>query len=198
MTATAAHSNTEYVTTVTVPAERVMTNTPRPRVVSSLTLAATSTAVHVGLLFLNYTLIKWDHQELALNGETLLSEMVMQAVKLTGVPDPSPRWVDLDDLALVCVRLMLFDHAVVIEVADRHREPPNPSEDFRWLSKRWNFYPTQAGRVVWCELELPHFELTERGLPKRPASRAPRIQRSPPPHVDEELLRSVRKGLKNL
>jgi hypothetical protein len=163
MTATAVRSCTEHVSTATIPAQQVMASSPRPRAISDLTLAATPTAVNVGLLFLRYTLTEWEHPELASNGEPLVSELVGQAVQLTGVSDPSTRWRDLDDLALICLRLVLFDHAIVIEVADRHREPPNPSDAFRSLNKRWHFYPTAAGRVVWCELELPQYELTEHG-----------------------------------
>jgi hypothetical protein len=199
MTATAVYSRTEHVTTATIPTQRVMTSAPRPRAIADLTLAATSTAVNVGLLFLHHTLTEWGHPELASNGDALLSEMISQAVKLTGVPDPSPRWVELDDLALICVRLVLFGRAVVIEVADRHREPPNPSNAFRSLGKRYNFYPTKLGRVVWCELELPKFEQVEQdGLPKRKPAPVPRIQRPPTPPVDRELLRRVREGLEDL
>ncbi|TCO46440.1 hypothetical protein EV192_11916 [Actinocrispum wychmicini] len=198
MTVTAAHFRTERVTTTAIPALRVMTSAPRPRAISDLTLVATSTAVSVGLLFVRYTLTEWDRPELASNGEALLSELVSQAVQLIGVPDPSTRWRDLDDLALIQLRLVLFDHAIVIEVADRHREPPNPSDAFRSLSKQWNFYPTEAGRVVWCELELPQYQLTEHGLPKRRPSPRPITQRPPTLPGDRDVLQRVREWLEEL
>jgi hypothetical protein len=176
-----------------------MTNAPQPIAVSDLTLAATSTAVNVSLLLLDCALADWGRPELARGGATLLSELVGEAVKLTGVPDPKARWVDLDDLALVHVRLRLFDDRLVIEVADRHRKPPNPSDPFRSLSKRWNFYPTAAGRVVWCELELAQHELTEHGLPKRKPSPVPPPTRQPPTSPpDPDLLQRVLRALEEL
>jgi hypothetical protein len=199
MIATAVHPHTEQVAAAIIPAQRVMTNAPRPIAVSDLTLAATSTAVNVSLLLLHCALADWGRPELASSGTTLLSELVGEAVKLTGVPDPSTRWLDLDDLALVHVRLRLFDDKFVIEVADRHREPSNPSAAFRSLSKRWNFYPTSAGRVVWCELALVQHELTDHGLPKRRPSPVPPPTPQPPTSPqDRDLLQRVRKALDEL
>lgn len=193
MTATAMYSDTEQVATIS--AQRGMTSSQRPRAVSDLTLAATSTAVNVGVLFLQYTLEEWGRPDVVSNGKTLLSELISQAVTLTGVPNPSPRWVDLDDLALIHVRLVLFEQEVVIEVADRHRKPPTPTPSFRIVSKRWNFYQTPVGRVVWCALDLP--QLTERGLPKRKRPSVPR-KRPPRSVVDRDLLQRVLKGLEEL
>lgn len=165
MTATSLHFPAGHEVEPTIPAPRAMSSSRQPRAMADLTLAATSTAVNVGNLFLGYTLREWGHTGLASNGEALMSELIGEAVKLTGVPDPSPRWVELNDLALIRVRLVLLDESMIFEVADRHREPPEPSGTFRSLSTRWNSYPTSVGRVVWCELELPHYELTEHGLP---------------------------------
>jgi hypothetical protein len=195
VTATAMSSDTEQVATATIPAQRGMTSSPRPRAVSDLTLAATSTAANVGVLFLQYTLEEWGRPDVVSNGKALLSEMITQAVTLTGVPNPSPRWADLDNLTLLHVRLMLFEQEVVIQVADRHRKPPTPSPFFRALSKRWHFYPTPVGRVVSCALDLP--QLTEHGLPKRKPPPVPR-ERPPRSVVDRELLQRVLKGLEDL
>jgi hypothetical protein len=161
-------------------------------------LAATSTAVNVGLMFLDLTLTKWGHPELVRTGAAVLSQLLDQAVRHTGVPDPTGRWRDRDDLALIGVRLLLFNHSIVIEVADRHRERPELSDAFRLLSNRWHFSPTSAGRVVWCELDLSQHELTEHGLPKRRRTGAPHPQRPPEPLVDRQLLQRIRKGLEAL
>lgn len=198
MTVTGVRSCTESVVAAAIPAQRTVANTLRPGAVADLTLAATSTAVNVGRMFVHHTLNEWGQPGLVSTGEALLSELVGQAVTLTGVPDPTTRWLDLDDLALIDVRLLLFDHGIVIEVADRHREAPTPSTRFRSLSTRWHFYPTPAGRVVWCELALIQYELTEHGLPKRKRSSGPPTQRSPGPPVDRELLRRVLNGLERL
>jgi hypothetical protein len=149
-------------------------------------------------MLLHHSLAKWGHPELVPTGTTVLSELLEQAVKHTGVPDPTARWRDRDDLALINVRLLLFDHGVVIEVADRHREPPEPFDAFRSLINRWRFHPTPAGRVVWCELELPQHKLTEHGLPKRRRTGAPRTPRVPALPVDQQLLRRIHEGLKAL
>jgi hypothetical protein len=60
-------------------------------------------------MLLHHTLKKWGHPELAPTGATVLTELLDQAVKHTGVPDPTARWRDRDDLALIGVRLLLFD-----------------------------------------------------------------------------------------
>jgi hypothetical protein len=90
---------------------------------------------------------------------------------------------------------VLFDDSIVIEVADQHRDPPKPTDTVRSLSKRWHFYPTPTGRVVWCELEMPRHALTEHGLPKRKRSPVPRPRRAPGPSVDRDLLQRIHSGL---
>jgi hypothetical protein len=146
-------------------------------------------------MFLDLTLSRWGHLELRSTGTPLLAELVDQAVTLTGVSDPSTRWLDLHDLALINVRLLLFDHGIVIEVADRHREPPTPSDAFRSLSRQWHYYLTPMGRVVWCDVALVPYELTEPGLPKRKRSARAPTQRAPDPPVDRAVLRRVLDGL---
>jgi hypothetical protein len=124
MIATAVHPHTEQAAAATSPTQRVMNNGPQPIAKSDLTLAATPTAVNVSLLLLHRAVTDWNYPALVGNGAPLLSALVSDAVKLTGVHDASTRWLDCDDLALIDVRLLLFDHSIVIEVADRHRKPP--------------------------------------------------------------------------
>lgn len=175
-----------------------MTERPRPKAIADLTLAATSTAANVGAMFLHYTLTEWQCAEVGDSGEAVLAELIGQAVKLSGVPDPSPRWVELHDLALIRVRLVLLEHGVIVEVADRHDQPPTWPDVVPSLCSRWNSYPTSVGRVVWCELEPPTYELTENGLPKRVRPKTADTTRRPAPPVDVELLRRVREGLDGL
>jgi hypothetical protein len=198
--ATAVHPRAENAAAAVIPTQSAVTNMLRPIAISDLTLAATSTAVNVSLLLLHRAFADWSCAGMASSGAALLSEMVGNAVELTGVPGSPTRWRDRDDLALVDVRLLLFEHSIVIEVADRHRSPPVPSDTFRSLSKRWHFYPTPVGRVVWCELELSHYDLTEHGLPKREPSPVPppRQPPAPAPSVDQDLLQRLRKGLNAL
>lgn len=200
MTAVAGslRSRPEQVNGPTIPAPRSMTERPQPKAIADLTLAATSTAANVGTMFLRYTLTEWQRTELGDNADAVLSELITQAVKLTGVPDPSPRWVELADLALIRVRLVLLETGVIVEVADRHDQPPTWPEAMTALCSRWNSYPTNVGRVVWCELEPPVYELTAQGLPKRVRSKTEGITRPPAPPVERELLRRVIEGLEKL
>lgn len=152
----------------------------RPKVISNLTLAALPTAVGCSRMFVRITLKDWGLEAITDTGELLMSELVTNAVKSTGVVDESPRWVDLKDLALIYVRLVVLDDGLIIEVADRDKNPPVIPEQsldaeggrglflVETMSKRWNFYrPRAGGKVVWCELEIPQYELTEHGPPKR-------------------------------
>lgn len=181
-----------------IPAPRNMNSRRQARALSDLTLAATSTAVNVANLFVDYTLREWDCLQLAAAGRGVASELVEDAVKQTGIPEPGPRWTDLQDLAVLRLRLVLLDGSVICEVADRHDQPPAPSGEFQSLCKQWNSYRTSVGRVVWAELEIPAYELTEHGLPKRVRPKTAETTRRPATPGDVELLRRVAEGLEKL
>ena len=66
----------EQMAAPTIPAPRSMSSSRQPRAIADLTLAATSTAVSVAILFLGYMLRQWDHLELISNGEALMADMV--------------------------------------------------------------------------------------------------------------------------
>jgi hypothetical protein len=123
---------------------------------------------------------------------------VDNAVKLTGVPDPSPRWSELADLAMIRLRLVLIEDGVIVEVADRHNQPPAFSDSLRSTCSRYSSYPTNVGRVVWCEVSTAPVGLTPAGLPKRRLSPGPKLARPETYTVDPELLRRAREGLKEL
>lgn len=182
----------------TIPAPRTMSDLPRARAIADLTLAATSTAVNVAAMFLDHTLREWGRTDLGDSGDAVLVELVGQAVAPTGVPDPSPNWAELDDLALIRVRLVLLQHGVIVEVSDRHDRPPVWPEVVMSLCTRWNSYPTAGGRVVWGEIPLQTYELTEHGLPKRVPSKPVGTSQPPASPADMELLRRVQEDLKNL
>ncbi len=182
---------------------------PRLKKANALTLAAVMTAVGCSRLFARYTLRNWDLDVLRDDAELVISELVTNAVKTTGVTEAQPRWTELDDLALIDVRLVLTDISVIIEVWDRDPRPPiikQPRLDdengrglfiIGELCRRWNFYPARkGGKVVWGELEIPPFQWTDAGLPKRPQPSGPR----PQPQVthDRELLQRVHDGLQQL
>ncbi|GHJ41356.1 hypothetical protein [Streptomyces sp. TS71-3] len=191
-------SRPEQLNRPAIPAPRSMNERPCPKAIVDLTLAATSTAVNIGVMFLRHTLTDWQRDELGTNGEVVLFELISQAVTLTGVPEPSPRWTELTDLALIRVRLVLLETGVVVEVADRHDQPPTWADAVTSLCSRWSSYRTNVGRVVWCELAPPTYELTENGLPKRVRQKAAGPNPRPAAPVDVELLRRVREGLEAL
>lgn len=161
-------------------------------------MAATSRAVNCALMFVDHTLRRWSMSDLLRPVALVVTELVDSAVELTGVPDPSPRWSELADLAMIRLRLVLIEDGVIVEVADRHNQPPVYSDQVRSLCSRYSSYPTSVGRVVWGEVSSTPVDLTPAGLPKRRPSPAPRTTRPETYAVDPELLRRVREGLKEL
>ncbi len=134
----------------------------------------------------------WRLAELIETAELLVSELVTNAVKSTGVVDESPGWSALNDLALIHVRLVLLEDGVVIEVVDREMQPPVISDQsldaeggrglllIETLSRQWDFYfPPSGGKVVWCELQLPAPLVS--GLPRRVRPKKPDTSRQPAP-----------------
>lgn len=186
-----------------------MTPRRQPKVIVSLTLAAVPSAVRCARMFATITLKDWGLPDLIETAELLISELVTNAVRATGVLDESPRWSALKDLALIYVRLVLLEDGVIIEVVDRDRRPPvirDPSIDaesgrgmllVETLSKQWDFsFPPTGGKVVWCELGLP--PPIVKGLPQRAQPKTADTNRPPAAPVDTELLRRVTDGLKRL
>jgi hypothetical protein len=154
-----------------------MTSPPLPKVIEDFPLAATSTAVSCALLFVDHTLRRWSLLDLLHPVGLVVTELVDNAVQLTGIPDPSPRWSELTDLAMIRLRLVLIEDGVIVEVADRHSQPPVLSDGLRSICSRYRSYPTHTGRMVWCEVSTRPVELTPAGLPKRQPSPGPRTTR---------------------
>ncbi len=144
-------------------------------------MAALPTAVGCSRMFTRITLKDWGLEAVADTAELLMSELVTNVVKITGVMEPSPKWTELTDLALLHARLVQLEDGLIIEVADPDSTLPTMPQQsldteggrglflIESISKRWNAYPTDRGKVVWCELGLPG-ELTEHGLPRRKPS----------------------------
>lgn len=134
-----------------------------------LTLAAVPTAVRCARMFVRITLQNWQaSEETVETAELLASELVSNAVKVTGVVEQLPISSDAyRHLSLIEIRLMTFERSVVIEVWDTDSDPPVlqeqllGAEDGRGLSivatmsRRWSYYvPPNGGKVVWCEFDL--------------------------------------------
>ena len=129
-----------------------------PRAVTGLALAAVPTAVRCSRMFARLCLRQWGLPSLAGDGELVISELVTNAVKATGVTDAAPRWSQLAGLATIDVRVMLFERSIVIAVWDRDpaapvlQEPGRPDgENGRGLSivaalcQRWDYFLYDGG-----------------------------------------------------
>src|SRR5205823_3723053 len=119
------------------------------------------------------------------------------------------KWIELDDLKLITVRLLVIERRVIVEVADTDPAFTVTDESARLqvvpsLCKRWNYYtPPTGGKVVWGELLLgsptPGLDQTQelaRALPRR----VPRREPVDPIEVmdDPRMLRRVWDGLRSL
>jgi anti-sigma regulatory factor (Ser/Thr protein kinase) len=169
----------------------------RPRLTSGLTLAAVPTAAGVARFFVRQRLSQWGLNRLIDDAELVLSELVTNAVIATGTTNPQPKWSELDNLAIITVRLVVTADSLVIEVWDRDPKPPTPKqakrddENGRGLAivtafcRRWNyFYPESGGKAIWGELVIPSYDLMPSGMPQRQSPRlAPREQADDMPDI---------------
>lgn len=186
-----------------------MTEDNRPRFIDGLTLAALPTAVGCSRMLVRYALATVGLKQLIEPAELVMSELVTNAVKSTGVMDNEPRWTELHDLALVRIRLVGTRTSLFVEVWDRDetlpivQAPTLDAENGRGLfiveatCKRWDaFRANGGGKVVWGELEIPPETLMPARLPQR--TRTPGPYRPPEVRQDPELLRRVWQGLNEL
>ncbi len=177
-----------------------------PRLAASLNLAALPTAVSCSRMFVRHTLQRWTLPEQIDTAELVVSELVTNAVKATGVTTPKPTWSELDGLNTICVRILARGGAFSIQVWDASVELPvqaaagldDEAESGRGLfivramaRQVGHFYPRGGGKVVWAELPL---EESVPPLPRR-ASKSATIQL---PRPDPDLLRRVLAGLQSL
>lgn len=70
----------------------------RPRFVDQLDLAALPTAVSCSRVFTKLTLTKWGATSIVDDAPLVVSELVTNAVRATGITDPHPRWGALGEL----------------------------------------------------------------------------------------------------
>ncbi|MFZ4267099.1 ATP-binding protein [Streptomyces arboris] len=177
--------------------------TRQVRFVDQLSLVAAQSAVRTSRHFLQFALAKW--QATLIEDDVLLvaSELVTNAITVTGVVAAKPTWGELERTDLVHVRLIGLPDSVVIEVWDVSDEPPrlqhvgDDAEGGRGLvlvqelAARWGSYRTTGGKAVWAQVAV------RPPLPRR----SPRGERlgggavAPPPGPDAAFLRRVRAGL---
>jgi anti-sigma regulatory factor (Ser/Thr protein kinase) len=183
----------------------------RAQGITSVPLAATPAAVSCSRRLVRLTLNRWGLAALVEDAELVMSELVTNSVKATGLMGIGPRWPDLGDLATIQVRVLLFQTGIIVEVWDRDPAAPirhdaaSDEEGGRGLAivaalcKRWDYGPLSCGgKVVWAELEIPPAMLSAADLPRRVRS-APAAAVSRDVFArDPVLLRWVHRGLRDL
>jgi anti-sigma regulatory factor (Ser/Thr protein kinase) len=183
--------------------------------VSSLELAALPTAVPCARLHAKHLLWEWGASGTTETIELLVSELTTNAVQAMAGHDGQPT---------IRLRLMSDNTRVRIEVWDGDPRPPVPkdlgadeipdpaAESGRGLllvaalSTRWNWAATHepAGKVVWCELDIPRLEsssdIHRSSVHPRLPRRIPGTVQARPAVVmnDPDILRRLRDGLLNL
>ncbi|MFC8852950.1 ATP-binding protein [Streptomyces sp. NPDC057144] len=175
--------------------------------VSHIRLAATATAVSCSRIFAAHTLRQWDAPHLVDNAELVISELVTNAVKATGVMTPEPTWAQLEDVRLLHVALYGHGHSVTIQVWDSSEEPPVQAKAG---AEEWaeggrglfivealalhvgHFFPKTGGKVVWAELAL---DAALPGLPRREPKEPLNVLL---PEADPELLIRLLNALQRL
>lgn len=171
------------------------------RFVDQLSLVAVQSAVPASRRFLRLALSKW--QAALIEDDVLLvaSELVTNAIAVTGVLAEQPAWGGLERLDLVHVRLVGLRDSVVVEVWDVSEEPPalrradDDAEDGRGLllvqqlAADWGSYPTTGGKAVWAQLSA------RPPLSRRPGPECHGDGPAGPPGPDVALLRRILMGL---
>lgn len=183
----------------------------RARGITSVTLAAAPAAVSCGRQLVRLTLNRWGLAALVEDAELVISELVTNSVKATGLTDGGPGWADLGGVATIQVRVLLYQTGIIVEVWDRDPTAPvrhdaaSDEEGGRGLAivaalcKQWGYGPLSCGgKVVWAELEIPPAMLSAADLPRRARS-APVAAVSHDDFVrDPALLRRIHRGLRDL
>lgn len=178
----------------------------------SLTLTATLPAVSHARQFARFTLSRWGLAALAGDAELVVSELVTNAVQASRAADPLEAMSsDPGPLAVIRVRVLMYQASVVMEVWDGDRGSPvrhDAAFDEQGgrglmivtaLCKEWDYFPAaDGGKVVWAELAVPADLLTPAGLPRRAHDKAAAAGPGAGVIREPALLRRVHQGLRNL
>jgi anti-sigma regulatory factor (Ser/Thr protein kinase) len=129
-------------------------------------LAATLNAAGTARRYVSSVLERWETQQVEGVVHLLVTEMVTNAIKATGIPVPDPTYGQIyRDVKPIFLCVYRYKAFVVIEVWDASREVPvrrNPAEDEEsgrgvlliqeiadGYGVRW---PKTGGKVVWCSV----------------------------------------------
>lgn len=177
-----------------------------------LSPSATLPAVSHARQFARFTLSRWGLAALAGDAELVVSELVTNAVQASRAADPLEAMSsDPGPLAVVRVRVLMYQASVVMEVWDGDRGSPvrhDAAFDEQGgrglmivtaLCKEWDYFPAaDGGKVVWAELAVRADLLTPAGLPRRAHDKAAAAGPGAGVIREPALLRRVHQGLRNL
>lgn len=181
-----------------------------PRFMTSLDLVALPSAVSVTRLFVSDTLHRWQALFVEPEMEVVAAELVALAVEATG-PRAGTRWMAIDNLNPIKLRLLGFQWHIGIEVADTSTTPLTWPEEANLRSdiglglvdarsRKWGSYPTPRGRVMWADFAV--YERTRAGLPVRQRRPSPypgaSASSSAPEPPTADLLSRLLEGLQRL
>lgn len=134
---------------------------------ASFQLAAVGSAAGVARAFVRQRLTDLKLPGLVEDSALVMSELVTNAVRATGLSEPGVRLHDVREEHLIDVQLRVIDSSLFVEVWDRSPQAPvkqqadDESENGRGLvlvealTRRWGVYrPAAGGKVVWAELSL--------------------------------------------
>lgn len=183
----------------------------RAQGITSVTLAATPAAVRCSRQLVALTLNRWGLAGLVEDAALVMSELVTNSVRATRLTDGGPGWDGPGGVAVIQVRVLLYQTGIIVEVWDRDPSVPirhdaAPDEEggrglaiVAALCRQWACAPLSCGgKVVWAELVIPPAMLSAAGLPRRVRS-APAAAVTRDGFVrDPALLRRVHRGLRDL
>ncbi|MCS0604910.1 ATP-binding protein [Streptomyces sp. LP11] len=143
------------------------TAAPQLYYATSLRLAAVPSAVGCSRMFVRQALRRWKVPDYVDVAELVVSELVTNAVKATGITEPQPRWTAITAEHVVAVQLRITDRRLYVEVWDRSTDAPvrkDPDDDteggrglplIEAMTEGWDVYrPAVGGKVVWAEMSL--------------------------------------------
>lgn len=151
---------------------------------NSIRLVAVVTAVASARQFTADILKLWNVPDALADDACLItSELVTNAVQMTGTLDPEPNPDTLASLPTVGLRLTLARGRLFIEVIDASRARPKLKQQYAAadsgrglflvsvLADRWSYYTfAMGGKVVWAELTVSDREVGDAANPARPST----------------------------
>jgi anti-sigma regulatory factor (Ser/Thr protein kinase) len=141
--------------------------TPIPLLTASLRLTAIPAAVAYSRTFVRHTLTRWQLEEHADTTTLIMSELVTNAIRATGITDVQPKSWQIKPEHVIGIQLRAIGASLYAEVWDRMETAPtqkNPTLEetsgrglllVDELAKQWNVYRSPfGGKVVWAELPI--------------------------------------------